>query len=97
MKNFKKVLSYGICMLLTCILWVGCSYKHECHESMAVPEIMEIPERPFIIIKVISVEQKLAVYAYEYKLLDKNGNVFYLTESSGYRDQPKRMLGDTIK
>ncbi|MDX5583512.1 MAG: hypothetical protein QNK20_01085 [Aureibaculum sp.] len=61
------------------------------------PEQALIPERPLFIVEITSVEQKVGVYAYKYKLVDKNGYVFYQTESARYSEQPKRMLGDTIK
>ena len=75
------------------LLFMCCFYS--CYKNKC--EKLPTPERPLIIIEITSIEQKLGTYAYQYKLIDKNGYVFYQTESSGFRDQPKRMLGDSIK
>lgn len=60
-------------------------------------EKIYVPEKPLTIIEITAMEPKLASYAYLYKLDDKNGHVFYLTEASSFDAQPKRTLGDTIK
>jgi len=60
-------------------------------------EKLPIPTRPLIIIEIQSLEQGVGNYVYKYKLIDKNSYVFYQTESSGFREQPRRMLGDSIK
>ena len=73
------------------ILLVMCCFS--CNRCEKLP----IPTKPLIIIEITSIEQKVGTYAYKYKMIDKNGYVFYQTESSGFLDQPKRMLGDSIK
>ena len=76
------------------ILLVMCCF-FSCNKNKC--ERLPIPERPLIIIEITSLEQGLTNYVYRYKMIDKNGYVFYQTESSGFMEQPKRMLGDTIK
>ena len=89
MKNLLKRTHFALYILLTLVLVVGCK---DCE-----PEKAPIPERPLFIIEITSVEQKAGTFAYKYKLVDKNGYVFYQTESARYNEEPKRMLGDTIK
>jgi len=89
MKNLIKRVHFALYILLTLVLAMGCN---NCE-----PETTPVPERPLFIIEITSVEQRPGTFAYKYKLVDKNGYVFYITESARYNGQPKRMLGDTIK
>ena len=61
------------------------------------PEHRTIPLRPFVIIGIKSLEPSAGSYVYQYELMDKSGNIFYITESAAFMQQPKRMLGDSIK
>jgi hypothetical protein len=84
--NFRNLLKPALILAV-----VMCCFS--CNRCEKLP----IPQRPLIIIEITSIEQKVGTYVYQYKLIDKNGYVFYQTESSGFGDQPKRMLGDSIK
>ena len=85
MKNLKLLIKIVIIVYVSIII---CSCNNR-----KIP----IPSKPLIIIEITSIEQKVSTYAYKYKLIDKNGYVFYLTESSGFSEPPKRMIGDSIK
>jgi len=56
-----------------------------------------IPIKPFVIIDIEPYSFGVSNYAYKYKVIDKNGYVFYFSESSAFREQPNRQLGDTLK
>jgi len=56
-----------------------------------------IPHKPLIIIEITSREQGLANYVYKYKMIDKNGYVFYQTESAKFGEKPRLLVGDTLK
>jgi hypothetical protein len=56
-----------------------------------------LPVKPLIIIEITAVRPSITQDAYRYKLIDRHGHLFYITESATYNEQPKRMLGDSIK
>lgn len=91
MKKSNTLLKISACITILSIFIiiaiVYCSMKRE----------RIIPTKPLIIIEITSVEQTITSYAYKYKIIDKQGYIFYITEQSGYCESPKRGLGDTIK
>lgn len=85
MKRSNNKLSYALCVSLILVF------------SSCVQERVKItPTKPLIIIEIEAINPG-ADHAYRYKLADKEGYVFYMTESAAFREQPKRMIGDTVR
>ena len=83
MKNFKSKIQLLACLSMLLCAVISCNNR----------EKLIIPQRPLILIESTAIEYGLVNDGYKYKWIDKNGYVFYTTES----DKVIRLLGDTLK